>query len=80
VLVVGVSYGLWFWTLTNYAAAQLSAFTFVTPLVDVFARWLVFGETITADFALAIALALAGLALVTWSRRAASRGAPRGPG
>ena len=28
VAVVGVSYALWFWTLTNYAAAQLSAFTF----------------------------------------------------
>ena len=44
VAVVGVSYALWFWTLTNYAAAQLSAFTFVTPLVGVFAGWLVFGE------------------------------------
>ena len=70
VIVVGVSYALWFWTLTHYAAAQLSAFTFVTPLVGVFAGWLVFGETITAGFALAIALVMAGLALVTWPRRA----------
>jgi EamA domain-containing membrane protein RarD len=70
VAVVGVSYALWFWTLTNYAAAQLSAFTFITPLVGVFAGWLVFGEKVTAGFALAIALVLAGLALVTWPRGA----------
>lgn len=73
VAVVGVSYALWFWTLTNYAAAQLSAFTFVTPLVGVFAGWLVFGEKVTAAFALAIALVLAGLALVNWPRRRASK-------
>ncbi len=68
VVVVGVSYALWFWTLTRYAAAELSAFTFVTPIVGVVAGWLVFGETITAGFALAIALVLAGLALVNWPR------------
>jgi drug/metabolite transporter (DMT)-like permease len=80
VIVVGVSYALWFWTLANYAAAQLSAFTFITPLVGVFAGWLVFGETVTAGFALAIVLVLAGLALVTWPRRVASQAAPRDPG
>ena len=80
VAVVGVSYALWFWVLTRYKAAQLSAFTFITPLVGVFAGWLVFGETITPGFALAIALVVAGLALVNWPGRAAFRGAPRGPG
>jgi drug/metabolite transporter (DMT)-like permease len=77
-VVVGLSYALWFWTLTNYAAAQLSAFTFVTPLVGVFAGWLAFGETITAGFALAIVLVLAGLALVNWPR-AAFPSVRRGP-
>jgi drug/metabolite transporter (DMT)-like permease len=71
VIVVGISYVLWFWTLTRYAAAQLSAFTFISPVVGVFAGWLVFGETITRGFALAIALVLAGLALVNWPRRGA---------
>ena len=71
VAVVGVSYALWFWVLTRYVVAQLSAFTFISPLVGVFAGWLVFGETITAAFALAIALVLAGLALVNWPRRRA---------
>jgi len=37
-------------------------------VVGVFAGWLVFGETITGAFALAIALVLAGLALVNWPR------------
>ncbi|HEY1780002.1 MAG TPA: DMT family transporter [Roseiarcus sp.] len=69
VAVAGVSYALWFWVLTRYVVAQLSAFTFISPLVGVFAGWLVFGETITAAFALAIALVLAGLALVNWPRR-----------
>ena len=91
VIVVGVSYTLWFWILTRYAAAQLSAFTFITPLVGVVGGWLVLGETITAGFALAIALVLAGLALVNWPRgrcgarlrrpprQAACRGALRDP-
>jgi len=71
VAVVGVSYSLWFWVLKRYAAPQLSAFTFVSPLVGVFAGRLVFGDRITPGFSAAIALVLAGLALVTWpSRRA----------
>ncbi len=69
VVVVGVSYALWFWLLTRHPAPQLSAFTFITPLVGVFAGWLVFGEAVTQSFAVAIALVIAGLALVNWPRR-----------
>jgi len=68
VAVAGISYALWFWTLTRYAVAELSAFTFITPLVGVFAGWLVFGETLSWGFSLAIALVIAGLALVNWPR------------
>ena len=68
--MAGVSYALWFWTLTRYAVAQLSAFTFITPLVGVLAGWLVFGETLSWGFSLAIVLVLAGLALVNWPRGA----------
>jgi drug/metabolite transporter (DMT)-like permease len=68
VVVAGVSYALWFWTLTRYAVAELSAFTFVTPLVGVLAGWLVFGETLSWGFSLAIVLVIAGLALVNWPR------------
>jgi len=80
VAVVGLSYVAWFWLLGRYPAPQLSAFTFVTPLVGVFAGWLVFGETVTPGFALAITLVVAGVALVNWPRRAASRAAPPDPG
>ncbi len=69
VAVVGVSYVVWFWLLTRYPVAQLSAFTLITPLVGVFAGWLVFGEAVTPLFALAVALVVAGLALVNWPRR-----------
>ena len=69
VFVAGISYALWFWTLTRYHVAQLSAFTFITPLVGVLAGWLVFGETLTWGFSLAIVLVIAGLALVNWPRR-----------
>jgi drug/metabolite transporter (DMT)-like permease len=64
------NYALWFWTLTRYAAAELSAFTFITPLVGVLAGWLVFGETLSWGFSLAIVLVIAGLALVNWPRGA----------
>jgi drug/metabolite transporter (DMT)-like permease len=69
VAVAGVSYALWFWTLTRYSVAELSAFTFITPLVGVLAGWLVLGETLSWGFSLAIVLVLAGLALVNWPRR-----------
>jgi drug/metabolite transporter (DMT)-like permease len=69
VIVVGVSYIAWFWLLKTYPAPQLSAFTFVTPLVGVFAGWLTFGEPVTPAFAVAIALVVAGVALVNWPRK-----------
>jgi drug/metabolite transporter (DMT)-like permease len=72
--IVGVSYSLWFWVLRLYAAPQLSAFTFVSPLVGVFAGWLVFDERVTPGFAVAIALVVAGVALVNWPRRTQRQG------
>ena len=69
VAVVGLSYPLWFWLLTTYPAPQISAFTFVSPLVGVYGGWLVFGEVVTPAFAVAIALVVAGVALVNWPRR-----------
>lgn len=71
VVVVGASYAAWFWLLKTYRAPQLVAFTFVTPLVGVFAGWLTFGEQVTPAFAAAIALVVAGVALVNWPRKAA---------
>jgi len=67
--VVGVTYLVWFWLLRVYSAAQLSAFTFVTPVVGVFAGWLVLDERLTPSFAAAMALVGAGIALVNWPVR-----------
>lgn len=64
--VVGVTYLIWFWLLRVYRAAELSAFTFVTPIVGVLAGWLVLGERLTPAFVAALALVAAGIALVNW--------------
>ncbi len=69
VVVVGVSYAAWFWLLGRYPAHELAAFTFVSPLVGVFAGRLVFGEAVTPGFAVAIFLVVSGVALVNWPRR-----------
>jgi drug/metabolite transporter (DMT)-like permease len=67
--VVGVTYLTWFWLLRIYRAAELSAFTFVTPIVGVLAGWLVLGERLTPVFLAALALVVAGIALVNWPVR-----------
>ena len=71
IVVVGLSYVAWFWLLGRHPAPQLSAFTFITPLVGVFAGWLVFAEAVTPGFALAIAFVVMGVGLVNWPRRSA---------
>ena len=64
--VVGVTYLVWFWLLRVYRAAELSAFTFVTPVLGVLAGWLVLGERVTLAFVAALALVATGIALVHW--------------
>jgi drug/metabolite transporter (DMT)-like permease len=64
--VVGVTYLVWFWLLRVYRAAELSAFTFVTPVVGVLAGWLALGERVTLAFLAALALVAAGIVLVHW--------------
>jgi len=67
--VVGVTYLTWFWLLRVYRAAELSAFTFVTPVLGVLAGWLVLGERVTLAFLAALALVAAGIVTVTWPAR-----------
>lgn len=64
--VVGVTYLAWFWLLRVYRAAELSAFTFVTPVVGVLAGWLALGERPTPAFLAALVLVAAGIVLVNW--------------
>ena len=48
VLVVGVTYLIWFWLLKRYRAPELSALTFISPVVGVLEGWLALGETPTS--------------------------------
>ena len=80
VWVVGVTYLTWFWLLRVYRAAELSAFTFLSPVVGVIAGWLVLGEGLSAAFVAALALVAFGILLVNWpSSRSAVPAAPPDP-
>jgi drug/metabolite transporter (DMT)-like permease len=58
-IVAFATYLAWFWLLTKYFAARLSAATFMTPLFGVAAGAIFLAEPVTPAFALA-ALAVAG--------------------
>ena len=58
-IVAFATYLVWFWLLTKYFAARLSAATFMTPLFGVAAGAIFLAEPVTPAFALA-ALAVAG--------------------
>jgi len=73
VWVVGVTYVAWFWLLRVYRAAELSAFTFLSPVVGVLAGWLVLGERLTPAFVASLALVALGIVLVNWPARALAR-------
>jgi drug/metabolite transporter (DMT)-like permease len=64
-IVAFASFLAWFWLLTRYKAAQLSTFSFLTPLFGVASGVLVLGETITPAFLVAALLVGAGIALVS---------------
>jgi drug/metabolite transporter (DMT)-like permease len=66
--IVCLAFLTWFWLLRRYRAGELSAFTFLTPVVGVFAGWLFLGETLSLGFLLALCLVAAGIVLVNWQR------------
>ena len=69
VLVVGVTYLVWFWILTVYRAPELSALTFISPVIGVLEGWLALGEKPTPAFLLALAGVAAGIVLLSWPAR-----------
>jgi drug/metabolite transporter (DMT)-like permease len=77
IYVVGVTYLAWFWLLRVYRAAELSAFTFISPMVGVLAGWAMLGERPNLAFALAAALVAVGIVLVNWPARTIPSMAPR---
>ncbi len=71
VLVAFASYLTWFWLLTRYWAAQLSVFSFLTPLFGVaFGVW-VLGDQVSTAFIAAALLVGTGIALVNLPARSA---------
>ncbi len=65
VFVIGsTSYLLWFWLVRRYAAARLSAFTLLTPVVGLFAGAGLLGEPVTPRLLLALVTVCVGLVLV----------------
>lgn len=71
--VVCLSFLTWFWLLRRYRAGELSAFTFLTPVIGVFAGALWLSESLSPAFLLALGLVAAGIVLVNWQPRAAEK-------
>ncbi|HXW20025.1 MAG TPA: EamA family transporter, partial [Roseiarcus sp.] len=68
--VASVTYLVWFWLLKHYRAGELSAFTFLSPIVGVLAGHILLGDELTANFMAALALVAAGVVLVNLPSRA----------
>jgi len=64
VWVVGCTFLIWLVLMKSYPAGRLSAFTFITPLFGVAAGHFVLHEPLSAGFAVAVVLVIAGLVLV----------------
>ncbi len=64
VAVVTASYLAWFWLISRYPAAQLSAFAFLTPLFGVAFGGLILSEPVSLNLVAALALVALGIYLV----------------
>ncbi len=62
--VVAASYLAWFWLISRYPAARLSAFTFLTPLFGVAFGGLILREPVSLNLVVALALVACGVYLV----------------
>jgi drug/metabolite transporter (DMT)-like permease len=71
VVVVFVSYLVWFWLVRHYQATQLSAFTLLTPVFGLMLGVFVLGEPVTVRLVAALTGVVAGIALVNRRQAAA---------
>jgi drug/metabolite transporter (DMT)-like permease len=67
--VASLTYLAWFWLLKRYPAGELSAFTFLAPVVGVFASRALLDEPLSPKFLAALAMVAAGILLVNWPAR-----------
>ncbi|MDB5568895.1 MAG: Permease of the drug/metabolite transporter superfamily [Hyphomicrobiales bacterium] len=56
----------WMWLVSHYHAGELSAFSFVTPVMGVLAGWAIMGDPMSPTFLVAVAMVAAGILLVNW--------------
>ncbi|MGV1009038.1 MAG: DMT family transporter [Dermatophilaceae bacterium] len=63
-VISSTSYLLWFWLITRYAAARLSAFTLLTPVVGLLAGAVLLHEPLTLRLLVALTTVCLGLVLV----------------
>ena len=68
VLIVGLTFPVWFTLIQRYSATRVSAFTVLTPLFGVAAGYLLLNEPFTIAFSVAVILVIAGLILVNRPR------------
>jgi len=70
VIVVAITYQVWFWMIRKYPASSLSAFTFMTPVFGVLGGALLLSEPFSARILIALGLIAVGLVLVNRPARA----------
>jgi drug/metabolite transporter (DMT)-like permease len=75
VIVVSISYLVWFWLLRSYPAADLTTYTFLTPVFGLLCGAVFLHESIGPKLVIALALIAFGIWLVSQRRFGASWGA-----
>ena len=61
VWVAGITYIAWFWLIKHYPASRLASFTFLTPLLGVFAGGILLDENISHQVLIAMVLVGVGI-------------------
>lgn len=79
-IVVCVGFLSWFWVLSVYPAADMAVYSFLAPVFGVLLGWLLLGESIGLNVALALLLVSIGIALVNAPRKTPRTTPRRSPG
>jgi drug/metabolite transporter (DMT)-like permease len=80
IIVVAISYLVWFWLLRHYPAGDLSTFSFLTPVFGLLFGALILSEPVGPKLLFALALLAIGLFMVAWRPRAATALTPPAAG
>lgn len=75
VWVGSVTFVGWIWLVGKYRAAEIAAFSFLTPVLGVVAGWLVMGDELSPRFLIAVALVALGIVLVNRPPRQSNQNA-----